>query len=148
MQSVVDPPADFLWESVATISNEKGIEERQPRTDEEWADVRRKAITVIEASNLLAMEGRRVVAEGKKLEDSEVEGILKPEEIQKLIDGDRASFVERAHGLHSAGVAVLTAIEARNPQALSEAGGALDEACENCHLKYWYPNSPKPGDTK
>jgi hypothetical protein len=148
MQSEVDPAADFLWESVATISNEKGIEERQPRTDEEWAEVRRKAITVIEASNLLVMAGRRVVAEGKKLEDSEVEGILKPQEIQKLIDSDRTTFIERAHGLHSAGVAVLAAIDARNAAALSEAGGALDEACESCHLKYWYPNSPQPGDTR
>jgi hypothetical protein len=148
MQSEVDPSADALWESVATISNEKGIEERQPRTDEEWAAVRRHAITVIEASNLLVMDGRRVVAEGKKLEDSEVEGILKPEEIQKAIDGDRASFVERAHALHSAGIAILAAIDSRNVPALSAAGGALDEACENCHLKYWYPNSPKPDDAK
>ena len=32
MLGQIDPAADFLWESVATISTEKGIEERQPRT--------------------------------------------------------------------------------------------------------------------
>jgi hypothetical protein len=148
MQSVVDPNADALWESVATISDEHGITEKQPRTDEEWAAVRRNAIAVIEGSNLLVMPGRQVVATGKKLEDSDVEGILKPQDIQKLIENDRATLIERAHGLHSAAMAILAAIDAKNPQALSEAGGALDEACENCHLKFWYPNQPVPGEPK
>ncbi len=38
MENVVDHNADILWESVAVISSEKGIEERMPRTDEEWKD--------------------------------------------------------------------------------------------------------------
>ena len=37
----------------------------QPRTDAEWNEVRRNAIIVAEASNLLMMEGRRVAKEGK-----------------------------------------------------------------------------------
>ena len=35
MDSMVDPNADFLWESVATIVTTAGTEERAPRTDEE-----------------------------------------------------------------------------------------------------------------
>ena len=27
----------------------------------------------------------------------------------------------------------------RNPNGLLAAGGDLDEACEACHLEYWYP---------
>jgi hypothetical protein len=60
MLGQIDPAADFLWESVATISTDKGIEERQPRTDAEWAEVRHKALAVIEGANLLMLEGRRV----------------------------------------------------------------------------------------
>jgi cytochrome c556 len=144
MQSVVDPPADALWESVATISTLSGIEERQPRTDEEWATVRRHAMTIVEAANLLVMDGRRVAHEGKQLEDAHTPGIWTAQEIQKAIDGSRPAFIERAHALQSAGLAALAAIDARDAQALSAAGGALDEACEQCHLKYWYPNTPKP----
>ena len=40
MAGQVDPAADFLWESVATVSTTKGIEERHPKTDAEWAEVR------------------------------------------------------------------------------------------------------------
>src|SRR5581483_10238924 len=58
MDSEVDPSADVLWDSVATIVSAAGIEEKQPKTPEEWADVRRRAITLVEATNLLMMEGR------------------------------------------------------------------------------------------
>jgi hypothetical protein len=148
MQSEVDPAADALWDSVATISSASGIEERQPRTDEEWAAVRRHAITLIEAANLLVMDGRRVAREGRQLEDAHTPGISTPAEIQQAIDGSRTVFIERAHALQAAGLAALSAIDARNATALSAAGGALDTACEECHLKYWYPNTPRPTASK
>jgi hypothetical protein len=28
--------------------------------------------------------------------------------------------------------------------AYLNAGGALDEACEGCHKRFWYPNAPTP----
>ena len=59
MDSMVDPSADFLWESVATIVTRKGTEERRPRTDDDWKMVRRAAITLVEATNLLIMDGRQ-----------------------------------------------------------------------------------------
>src|ERR1044071_5559492 len=77
MENVVDHNADILWESVAVISSEKGVEERQPRTDEERATVRSAAVTLAEATNLLMIPGRKVAHPGKVLQDSDVEGILK-----------------------------------------------------------------------
>jgi hypothetical protein len=83
MDSEVDPSADALWESVATTVSAAGVDEKQPKTPEEWAEVRRRAITLIEATNLLIMEGRHVAKPGEKAENEEVE--LGPEEIEKLI---------------------------------------------------------------
>src|SRR5580765_3780351 len=48
MDGIVDPSADVLWDSVAYIATTKGVEDRQPRTDEEWKTVRYSAITLIE----------------------------------------------------------------------------------------------------
>jgi hypothetical protein len=76
------------------------------------------------------------------LQDSEVEGVLKADQIQALMDGDHAAFASRALALHDAGVAALKAIDERNVPALSEVGGVIDEACEQCHTKYWYPTAP------
>jgi hypothetical protein len=137
MDGVVDPSADYLWDSVSTIVTRKGIEERRPRTDEDWKNVRRHAIALIEAPNLLMMEGRKVAKPGEKSENPGIE--LGPEDIQQIIDGDRATFIQRAHALQDAGMKALAAIDKKDVDGLSDAGEAIDEACEQCHLKYWYP---------
>jgi hypothetical protein len=144
MQNVVDHNADILWESVAVISTEKGTEERQPRTDEDWAAVRAAAVTLSEATNLLMIPGRKVAHEGKTLQDSDVEGILKAQEIQSLIDGDRVKFASKALALHEAALGAIAAIDAKDATKLSDVGGAIDEACEQCHTTYWYPNQSTP----
>jgi cytochrome c556 len=144
MENVVDHNADILWESVAVISSEKGIEERMPRTDEEWATVRAAAVTLSEATNLLMIPGRKVAHEGKVLQDSNVEGILKAEQIQALIDADHSKFASKAMALHAAARAALDAIDAKDHNKLSDVGGAIDEACEQCHTTYWYPDEKKP----
>jgi hypothetical protein len=141
MDSVVDPSADYIWDSVSTIVTRKGIDERRPRTDMEWKEVRRRAIALVEATNLLIMDGRKVAKPGEKSENPEVE--LGPDDIQGLIDADHASLVKFAHGLHDAGMKALAAIDKKDADALSDSGEAIDEACEQCHLKYWYPpNTP------
>jgi hypothetical protein len=144
MMSIVDPSADEVWESVAVISTEKGVEERHPRTDEDWAKVRAHAVTLVEAANLLMIPGRRVAAEGKKLQDEGVEGVLGAAEVQALIDKDHTVFAAKALALHDTAMAALKAIDDKNVAALAEAGGPIDEACEGCHTVYWYPNSPLP----
>src|SRR3954471_13542281 len=73
MDGVVDPSADYLWDSVSTIVTRKGVEERRPRTDEDWKNVRRRAIELIEAPNLLIMDGRKVAKPGEKSENPGIE---------------------------------------------------------------------------
>jgi hypothetical protein len=146
MDSLVDPSADTLWESVATTVSAAGVDEKQPKTPEEWADVRRRAISLVEATNLLIMEGRHVAKPGEKAENEEVE--LSPEEIEKLINGDRASWINNAHALNDAAMVALKAIDAKNVMGLLDAGEGIDTACENCHLKYWYPLSKQAEKAK
>ena len=42
MDSMVDPSAEFLFDSVAMVADEHGITEKAPQTDEEWKEVRRR----------------------------------------------------------------------------------------------------------
>lgn len=142
MNSMVDPQADELWQSVATTISAAGTEERFPKTAEEWTKLRHAALTMIEASNLLQLEGRRVARPGFKSENPNIE--LEPEQIEALITQDRGALIKLAHGLHDAGMLALKAIEAKNVQGLSDAGETIDTACENCHLKYWYPGQGRP----
>ena len=142
MDSIVDPQADIIWNSVATIVSAAGTEERAPHTDEEWAAVRRSAVQLVEAPNLLLMLGRRVAQPGQKSDNPKIE--LEPEEIEQRINADRASFETLARGLQDSAVLVLKAIDAKDVQGVTDAGEKIDTACENCHLKYWYPNQVIP----
>jgi hypothetical protein len=138
MDSMVDPSADFLFESVVEIADEKGITQKAPQTDEEWKQVRRHAFVLLEAPNLLVMEGRRVAQPHERSENPQVE--LQPEDIQKLVDGDRPSFILRARKLQDGAEAALKAIDRKDKTALFHAIESIDRACESCHLRYWYPN--------
>lgn len=141
MEGQIDPAADALWDSVAVIQSPAGTEERRPRTDEQWRAVRTRAIMLIEATNLLSMLGRRV-----KSGDSPVGlGEFSPAEIQQRIDASHDSFVRFAGLLQDAGLKALAAIDAKDAQGLMDAGGVIDEACEACHVTYWYPNQHRPG---
>jgi cytochrome c556 len=141
MDSMVDPSGDFMFESVVQIADEHGITEKAPKTDEEWDEVRHRAFILLEAPNLLTMEGRKVALPGEKAKNPQVE--LQPEEIQKLVDGDRAAFVRRARRLQDAAALALKAVDAKDKDALFQAIDKIDKACENCHLHYWYPNDKR-----
>jgi len=141
----VDPAADALWESVSTTVNKSGTHEHKPLTDDDWAKARGHALILIEASNLLVMDGRRVAREGvQKLEDHGTPGNFSAEESQQAIDANRETFVSYAHALRDVGEAILKAVEAKNAEGIMDAGATMDQVCEGCHLKFWYPGQRIP----
>jgi hypothetical protein len=138
MDGLVDPAADTIWDSVATTMTKKGTQEKAPHTDEEWATVRRSAIQLLEASNLLQIPGRHVAKPGERNN----QGIeLQPEQIETLINQDRQAWIKLAHGLHNAATLAVSAADAKDPSKVLESGEQIDNACENCHQTYWYPHS-------
>jgi hypothetical protein len=142
MNTLIDPTADTLWNAVRFENTEDGAREYRPEPDEDWAALRRAAVATIEGGNSLMIPGRRVAAPGATTEFPEYE--FMPDEVQARLDENRAAFDGFAQGLQAAAVEILGAIDARNVELLSEKGGALDEACESCHIQYWYrPEVPK-----
>jgi hypothetical protein len=144
MAYMIDPAADFLWESVSTTVNDKGTQEHQPRTDAEWNEVRKHAIILTEAANLILMDGRHVAREGKQLEDHGTAGNLTAAESDAAIAADRATFESFAQALRDVGKQMLAAADNREPQKIIDAGDTMDQVCEGCHLKFWYPGQKIP----
>lgn len=136
MLAEVDPSADALWEAVEYISTPEGTQDRHPRTEEEWQTLRRSAVVLAEATNLLATPHRRVSDTNGSPGAEE----LNMAEIQQRVDSGRESFDQLAAVLRSASLSALAAIKTRNPEALMDAGAAIDAACEGCHRAYWYPD--------
>ena len=141
MDAMVDPSAEYLFDNIVEIVDEKGIIDKTPKSDDEWKEVRRRAVMLVEAPNLLVAPGRKVARPGDKAEYPEVE--LGPEQIQRLIDADRDAFVRRAQRLQAAAARALTSIDARDKKALFSNLEEVDKACESCHLHYWYPNDKR-----
>jgi len=109
MNWIIDPNATAIWNSVGTVSTDKGTEEKHPQTDEEWARFRNAAAMLIESGNLLMLDGRAV---------------------------DKDQWMATARGMADAAATVLEAAEAKDVEAYFDAGGALYEACTACHSKY------------
>ena len=135
MDSFIDPAADHIWDAVAITVTAKGRVEKHPRTDEEWKELRRRAIQIMEGANLLLIPGRRVARPGEKVDPRVA---IPPDQIEVLINQDRANFTKLAYELYDSVVPVLQAIEAKDKDKLLEVGDGIDRACENCHTKYWY----------
>jgi hypothetical protein len=141
MLHLVDPSADALWQSVETVYSAAGEEKRQPRTPEEWAAVKRHAVTLAEAANVLLIDGRPVVAAEAPPEKM---GYLGTKEIGERIAANRAEFNRFAVLLRDTATQALKAIDAQDADALLDAGGPIDAACEGCHLAFWYPGQGRP----
>jgi cytochrome c556 len=137
MDSVVDPSGDFIWNSVSTVMDVKGVHENQPRTDKEWHEVRRRAILLAESANLLAVPGRRV-ARGEKT--AEAGDALDVKAIQRRLDRQHAQLVGFASALRDISLQLVAATDRKDVAAITDLGGTLDEVCESCHKVFWYPD--------
>jgi hypothetical protein len=144
MSGSIAPTADFVWGAVGETSGPKGPIQKQPGNDKEWAEVRRQVLALAEAANLLAVEARHVGLPGQKPTNPPGPGDLTPEQSEAKIKADWQTFLVYAQALQNAAVATLKTVDEKNVDAYSEAGGAIDEACEQCHKRFWYPDAPKP----
>ena len=88
---------------------EKGTKEIAPHTDAEWDAVRNAAATLMEAGNLLMIEGRAK---------------------------DNKEWMAAARRLSDTGNAALKAAQAKNTETLFAEGGNIYKACSACHQKY------------
>ena len=141
MDSLINPNANALWDSVASYIKANRIEDRAPRNDAEWRALRFKAITLRDATVLLLVPGRHVAKAGERSQNPEIE--LHPEQIEMLINADTAAWMNLARGLHDSTLLVLNAIDRKDVEALQVSGNAINRACEQCHQRYWYPNREK-----
>jgi hypothetical protein len=142
MESIIDPSADVLWGAGGTVVDKDGFHELAPKTREQWLDVRRAAVRIIEAGNLLMMPGREAAPARTKSEAPGVE--LEPAQITALIKKNRVSFDGFAKALQSVGLDALRASDTKNAALLLEVGARMDGVCESCHQTFWYPNVIKP----
>jgi cytochrome c556 len=92
-----------------------------PKDDNEWAAVRRSAVTLAESGNLLMMEGRA---------------------------RDQGDWMKDAKLLVDAGNSAYKAAQAKDGTALAALASPLDASCTTCHKQYRPNVFPKDGGSK
>jgi hypothetical protein len=144
MSGVIAPTADIIWGAVGTVDGPKGPVDKKPTTDKDWAELRYKVLLMAEAANLLAVPDRTVLLTGEKLANPAGPGDLAPEKSEEKIKAEWPTYLAFAQTLQNAALATLKSVDAKDVDAFVEAGGAIDEACEQCHKRFWYPDAPTP----
>ena len=82
----------------------------QPKTEMEWANVRRSAITLAESGNLLTMPGR--------------------------VPASQRDWAKDAKTLSVIGTAAYKAAQSKDFPALAALADSLDASCTTCHKQY------------
>ena len=112
MQGVIIPASATVYNSVSTTITEKGTEEVFPRNDGEWENVASNAMVLIEAANMLKVEGRAK---------------------------DDTDWGRMSDAMATAARQVVQATEKKDVEALLAAGEPLNNSCDNCHRRYETP---------
>jgi hypothetical protein len=142
MHILVEPNADKIFDSVAIDVNETGIHEQKPETDEQWDELEHAAIGLAEAVNLIKMVGRPMAQPGEMNLDPQGPE-LAPVVIAAKVNRSRPLWNKHANHLQDLAVKTLQVVAKKDYKGLFDIGGDLDQACENCHLEYWYPDDKK-----
>ena len=143
MENEVDPLADNIFDAIGTDVTAKGSLEKAPKTAGDWAKVRTGAVVLAEAANLLKIP--RPFAPSGDLNNSSGPNApeLSPDAIRAKVEADKALWNSHVEDLRAVAIEVLDIVKRKDTAALLAAGGKLDEACESCHLEYWYPGDRK-----
>src|SRR6202040_884952 len=64
---------------------------------------------------------------------------LSPAQIKAKLEADPVLWNAKIEALRNVGLQVLEIVKRKDVEELWEVGGNLDQACESCHLIYWYP---------
>jgi hypothetical protein len=139
MASMIDPLADNIFDAVWWASGKNGPEEHRPRTEADWEKVRVGAVTLAEGIYLLKVP--RPFAPPGDVNNSTGPNPpeLSPAQIRAKLEKDPVLWNAKIEALRNVALETLEAVKKKDVDALFEAGSDLDEACEACHLEYWYP---------
>lgn len=110
MGHVIDPAAWTYWHGSGVEITAKGEKDLSPTTEEGWEELENGAATLIEAGNILQMEGR----------------VRAPE-----ADWDRYAQL-----LTTRAIAAKAAAEKHDKQGVFDEGGRVYEVCTACHKQF------------
>jgi hypothetical protein len=140
MRDMIDPASDYVFNAIGSVSNKKGTVETAPTTEADWDKIRWGGVMLAEGAYLLkvprpfAPPGDENNSTGPDPEE------LSPAQIKAKLERDPVLWNAKIEALRNVGLQVLDIVKRKEAKELWDASDNLDQACEACHLEYWYPN--------
>ena len=139
MRDMIDPIADNIFDSIAIVDTPHGTVQHVPKTDEDWDKIRVGAVTLAEGAYLLKVQRPFAPAGDDKTKSPVVGEELTPAEVKAKVEKDPVLWNAKIEALRNVGLEVLEIVKNKKTDELWDAGDNLDQACETCHIQYWYP---------
>ena len=143
MRDMIDPASDLVFDAVGAVVTKSGTVERGPKTDADWDRIRSGGVMLAEGVYLLkiprpfAPPGDENNSSGPEPEE------LSPAQIKAKLEADPVLWNAKIEALRNVGLEVLEIVRKRDAHELWDAAENLDQACESCHIIYWYPGDKK-----
>jgi hypothetical protein len=142
MRDMIDPASDFIFDAVKVEIGKTGTVETVPKTEKDWEKIRIGAVTLAEGVYLLKIPRPFTPPGDQNNTSGEHPTELTPAQIQAKLEADPVLWNAKIEALRNVGLEVMEIVKKKDVKELWDAGDNLDQACESCHLQYWYP-----GDT-
>ncbi len=136
MTTIVTPSSDVIWKAVFFEVIADGETLTGPANDEQWSKIRTSAQSLVAASDKMLNE-KLPISIREPVEPPP--GELSAQQIADLRMANWQTWAAQVNLLHAAGTTAISMIDARNVKGLSDVGNSIYEACDSCHMKFWYP---------
>lgn len=145
MKNVVAPQAQILWDVSNRALNDAGEPQASKLTADDWAKLSAAGQKVKAQADAIVSASKITVSKpGQKIQDEGITGGSTTAQVQGFIDADRTSFADMAKALSVSADQFITAAHDKDVVKMNQASGDLDQVCESCHVRYWYPQQAKP----
>jgi cytochrome c556 len=140
MKNVVAPQTQVIWDVGNRAQDDQGNPDGSRLTADDWSKLIDAAGKVQQVARTLA-HSEHVLAAAPGVE---IDGEGNPDapgarQVQAAMDANPKEFQALSQALATSMDQVVAAAKAKDAAKLFDVCGALDQVCENCHVKFWYP---------
>lgn len=145
MKKVVAVQAQVIWDVGNNAQDDQGNPDASKVKPADWNKLIAAAAQVKQVSQSLATAPHVIAAApGQKLDgEGKTPGAFGAKQVQAAIDANPKLMQAFAQALGSSMDQIGAAAKAKDAHKLFDVSGSLDQVCEQCHVRFWYPDEKR-----